>query len=374
MDNDLLKIAIDLIRAGQKQQGREILQSILKADVHNIPAWFWYVETCSTLEERLQILQTCAQYNPENSQVKLFLDALSQQQTQASLRAEEKTKPPEVVPRTVDNGISSPVMPQVAQKPVAVEQNYQETPKTQKPVRNPMSKGAVVMWAMAGILIIGFALLIFYAINSVPAGPADPASHHFTQPIEYYLYVPKAYTADRAWPLFIGIHGSGGTGLDCWNLWQPYAEKEGFILLCPTLPENSSGALYLNQGEEYTWAAISQVTSQYNILPRYFLVGFSGGAFFVQGFCLDYPRSVQAVTVLSSGYFFSPSQMPRGIPFLVVIGNLDNPDSINGSEQFAQGLANSGHEVSYWLLPWVGHTVTNRTQQLTIDFYNSLNK
>jgi len=66
--------------------------------------------------------------------------------------------------------------------------------------------------------------------------------------------------------------------------------------------------------------------------------------------------------------------MPYGIPFLILIGNLDNPDSINGSQQFAQGLANSGHQVSYQLLPWVGHQVTDRTKQLTIDFYRAVNK
>ena len=57
-----------------------------------------------------------------------------------------------------------------------------------------------------------------------------------------------------------------------------------------------------------------------------------------------------------------------------MIGNLDNPDSINGSQQFAQDLANSGHEVNYQLLPWVGHAVTNKTKQLTIDFYRAVNK
>ena len=202
--------------------------------------------------------------------------------------------------------------------------------------------------------------------------PADPASHHFTQPIEYYLYVPKAYAPERAWPLFIGIHGSGGSGLDCWNLWQPYADKEGFILLCPTLSD-ASGGWFQSDGESKTWAVISQVSDEYRIKPGLFLVGFSAGAQFVQGFCFDYPQSVQAVAVLSAGNYYPPSAGVTGIHFLVVIGDRDDQTAINTSLQFAQALAANGAGVSYWLLPGVGHTITSKTKQLTIDFFHAVN-
>ena len=101
------------------------------------------------------------------------------------------------------------------------------------------------------------------------------------------------------------------------KLWQPYAEQEGFILFCPSMPirPDEGGAWFQYDGEAYTWAAIDQVTAQYNINPRYFLVGFSAGAYFVQGFCFDYPESVQAVAVLSSGYFYRPPRWGWNRPF-----------------------------------------------------------
>ena len=141
------------------------------------------------------------------------------------------------------------------------------------------------MWLITGVLVISFALLAIYIMSSTPA---DPTSHRFTQPIEYYLYIPKANAPSRAWPLFIGIHGTGGSGLDCWNLWQPYAEREGFILLCPTLSD-ANGGWRQSDGERNTWAAINQVSSKYSIKSGFFIVGFSAGAQFVQGFCFDYP-------------------------------------------------------------------------------------
>jgi len=370
LDNDPLKTAIDLIHSGQSQSAQIILQSILQADAHNIPAWFWYVESCSTVEQRLKILEACSICNPDNSQVKSVLDVLRKQQARPGGISKTETKPLDDESRHTGKNVVSTGIAQAHQKPVAVEPKDERNQRVQRPVKKSRNTGVLALWLIAGVFVVFFALLAVYLIYSIPA---DPTSHRFTQPIEYYLYVPKAYEPSRPWPLFIGIHGSGGTGLDCWNLWQPYAEREGFILLCPTMPDEGGGWLQTD-GETYTWAAISQVTGQYNIKPRYFLAGFSAGAAFVQGFCLDYPGSVQAVAVLSAGYFVPPSRLSGGIPFLIMIGNLDNPDSINGSQQFAQDLANSGHEVNYQLLPWVGHAVTNKTKQLTIDFYRAVNK
>ncbi|HEY9151609.1 MAG TPA: hypothetical protein VIN60_01895, partial [Anaerolineales bacterium] len=285
MDNDPLQTAIDLIHSGQKQRAQKVLQLILNEDIHNISAWFWYVETCATAEERLPILYTCARFNPDNAQVKTVLDALRKRQTRSDPTLRSASEPVENESKAAVNLVSGGIS-QVGQKLAIVERAHEETPKVQQPNKKAMKPTALIMWSIAGMLMVAFAILVVYEINSTPA---DPTSHRFTQPIEYYLYVPKAYEPSHAWPLFIGIHGSGGTGLDCWNLWQPYAEREGFILLCPTMPDEGGGWLQTD-GETYTWAAISQVTSQYNIRPRYFLVGFSAGAAFVQGFCLHYPR------------------------------------------------------------------------------------
>jgi predicted esterase len=104
------------------------------------------------------------------------------------------------------------------------------------------------------------------------------------------------------------------------------------------------------------------------------MAGFSAGAQFVQGFSFDYPQAVQAVAVLSAGNYYTPSRQAGGIPFLIVIGDRDDPAAVNGSRQFAQVLANNGSGVSYWLLPGVGHEITSKTRQLTIDFYRAANK
>jgi hypothetical protein len=90
-----LNNAIQLIRQGQKEEARQILESLLTTEPGNIQAWFWYVETCPTLEKRIQALEICLKVNPGNSQVMQALQSLrNQRPPQTSL-----TPPPAQSPK-----------------------------------------------------------------------------------------------------------------------------------------------------------------------------------------------------------------------------------------------------------------------------------
>jgi phospholipase/carboxylesterase len=114
------------------------------------------------------------------------------------------------------------------------------------------------------------------------------------------------------------------------------------------------------------------VSSEYNVEPRSFIVGFSAGAQFVQDFAFNYPQRVSGVVVLSAGNYYPPAAGARGIPFLVVIGGSDDRAAVAGSEQFVAGLQQSGYQVEYYVLPGVGHTVTNTGKRLTIAFFQQV--
>ncbi len=63
----------------------------------------------------------------------------------------------------------------------------------------------------------------------------NPTPYYETSPSEYYLYLPSSYTPEKDWPVIVAIHGYGGDGAECLNWWQPYVEKGGFILVCPSM-------------------------------------------------------------------------------------------------------------------------------------------
>jgi poly(3-hydroxybutyrate) depolymerase len=196
----------------------------------------------------------------------------------------------------------------------------------------------------------------------------NPTPYLFTSPTDYYLYLPSNYTPDRDWPVFVGIHGFSGDGTNCLNMWQGYAEREGFVLVCPSLGEEHGG-WYVEQGEASLHGIIRQVHKECRIQKKFFLAGFSAGSEFAQAWAFDNPKSVTAVAVLSAGNYYEPSRKARNIPFLVVIGDHDDPLSLENAKLFTHSLKQAGFTIEMDILPDVGHTVTPQALELVIKFY-----
>lgn len=199
----------------------------------------------------------------------------------------------------------------------------------------------------------------------------NATAYRGTSPIEYYLYLPSKYVPDKDWPVFVGIHGFSGDGTDCLRMWQGYAEREGFLLVCPSLGEENGG-WYVNQGEANLHGIFQKVQRDCRVQKRIFLAGFSAGAEFAQAYAFDNPRAVAGVAVLSAGNYYEPVPTAREIPFLVVIGDQDDPLSLENAKLFTHSLKEAGFTVELDILPGVGHTVTPQALDLTIQFYRGL--
>jgi predicted esterase len=196
----------------------------------------------------------------------------------------------------------------------------------------------------------------------------NPTPYLFTSPTDYYLYLPSNYNPDRDWPVFVGIHGFSGDGTDCLNMWQDYSEREGFILVCPSLGEEGGG-WYVEQGEASLKGILRHVQKDCRAQKKFFLAGFSAGAEFVQAWAFDNPRYVTAVAVLSAGNYYEPSPKARNIPFLIVIGDQDDPLSLENAQLFIDSLKLNRFTAELDILPGVGHTVTPQALELAIKFY-----
>lgn len=325
MADNSLEQAIQLIQAGKIEAARQQLEHIIKNDRGNIPAWHWYAQTWPHDKEKVRIWQACLHFNPTSEQARQALQGLKfDPQTLPNLETKKSTS----ISRKADSA-------------------------------------SWLMWGLIALLA-GFAIFAWVLVKN--STPKDPGSYKHVQPVEYYLYVPKAYSADKEWPLFVGVHGAGGNGLQCWNLWQAYAEKEGFILLCPSIPGSPDG-FYQDVGESTVWSAIGEVKKEYRVRQRMFLSGFSAGAFFIQGFTYHYPGYVSGLSILSSGLYLDPAMFPELIPMLVVIGDRDDAYAVQESQIFVDGLRGYGFDVQYKVMPGIGHTVTDDGVKSTIELF-----
>jgi predicted esterase len=327
MAYERLESAIGLVQSGKMEAARELLELILKEDRHSIPVWHWYAQTWPKDADKIRVWEVCLRHNPENQ---LAQEALRDLKFLQSKQISLETK-------------------------ISASQSS----------RRGVSQSPWLLWVSVGLLTT---IAIFAGVFVKNSAPKDPQQYRHVQPVEYYLYVPKAYSADQEWPLFVGIHGAGGSGLDCWNLWQSYADKEGFILLCPSIPGDSSG-FYQDVGENTVWSAVGEVKKEYRVRSRMFFTGFSAGAYFIQGFTYHYPQYVNGLSILSAGLYLNPNLFAEVIPMLVVIGDSDNPTAVQTSQMFVRDLRQFGFDINYQLMPGVGHAVTKDGVHLTIDLF-----
>lgn len=110
-----LENAIQLIRQEKRWEAQRILQELITSEPANIQAWFWYIETCTTTERRIQVLEDCLDQNPGHLQVMKALQMLRSQTPVAP------PKPPEPAPPAVRNEPKS--------QPVYSSYNFEEDEK-----------------------------------------------------------------------------------------------------------------------------------------------------------------------------------------------------------------------------------------------------
>ena len=199
----------------------------------------------------------------------------------------------------------------------------------------------------------------------------NPTPYYRADPTEYFLYLPSNYTAEKEWPIFVGIHGFGSDGTACLDLWQAYADREEFVLVCPSLGDENGG-WYQDEGERTLRAVLKEVKKECRVQNKIFLAGFSAGAQFVQGFAFEYPKSVRGVAVLSSGNYYEPSSGASSVPFLVVIGDQDFPAGLKSAGQFSELLKQAGFVIDLHILPGVKHEISIQAMELTIEFYRKM--
>jgi poly(3-hydroxybutyrate) depolymerase len=226
---------------------------------------------------------------------------------------------------------------------------------------------AIVIFFIGALSTIGCA-----SPTSTPVQPFTlrPQAEPYVraEPIEHYLYLPQQYTPDREWPLFMGLHGYGGSARDCLSAWQPYADQVGFVLVCPSLNDPYGG--WEQDVMKKTLHEISvRVRTEARVKVRVFLAGFSAGGHLAQRYTWAYPDDVAAVAVLSAVTYDQPEAQAKDIPFLVALGDSDHLGGVEQVEQFTQDLQRAGFNAELHILPGVGHTLSDKARELTREFF-----
>jgi phospholipase/carboxylesterase len=223
----------------------------------------------------------------------------------------------------------------------------------------------------ATVVVIALTICAVVILSAAIWAQPDPEQFFHEQPWSFYLYLPEEYSPERSWPLFIGLVNSADDGLDCWSTWRQNADIHGFVLLCPELAD-SDGRLYQQRGSERLLSIIDRVYSEYSLTPEIFLTGFSAGGQFIQGFVFENPNNVVGASVMAPENFYQSPSGASHIPFVLFVGQQDERQNIDVARQLAALLEENGNAVELYILPQVGHTISEDAIELTLDLYNQV--
>lgn len=93
MQSRLLSRAIQFSEAGNKEDALRLLQAVIQQDPHNEAAWFCYVRTLATVDERIEALKQFLRVEPANRRAQEVLWMLWERKSSAALtkpRASER--------------------------------------------------------------------------------------------------------------------------------------------------------------------------------------------------------------------------------------------------------------------------------------------
>ena len=192
----------------------------------------------------------------------------------------------------------------------------------------------------------------------------------------FSLYVPEYYTADRAWPLVMALHGGSGNGRGFLWSWLRDARSFGAILVAPTAIGNT-WALMGDDVDTPNLARILDITrAGWNIDPkRLLLTGMSDGGTFCYVTGLESASPFTHLAPVAATFHplmaeTADAERLRGLPVYLVHGRLDWMFPVEIARQTQAALSAAGADVTYRELDDLSHCYPREINPVILNWLN----
>lgn len=167
--------------------------------------------------------------------------------------------------------------------------------------------------------------------------------------VPYIVRLPVGYSPDKAWPVFVSLHGGGQSSARrmCQANWRREPRERGVILVCPSVPH---GLWWTLEGEERALAVLADLPRWLNIDPtRISLEGSSSGGAGAWRFGIKYPWLWRGLVVRSSA---RPRELEalsnvRRVPVFLMHGFYDGIILVWQAQESRDRLRALGADVRY---------------------------
>jgi phospholipase/carboxylesterase len=185
------------------------------------------------------------------------------------------------------------------------------------------------------------------------------------------LYVPESYSPDTPAPLFVGLHGAGGSGTD-WASYYARAEAHALIFLAPDSRASTWDLIRGGFGPdvEFLDRALRYTFNRCRIDPaRLALGGFSDGASYALSLGVSNGDLFSHLVAFSPG-FYAPSEPIVGSPSVYVShGTHDGILPVGASRDvIVPTLRDAGYDVTFEEFDG-GHEVPGAITESALDWF-----
>jgi phospholipase/carboxylesterase len=185
------------------------------------------------------------------------------------------------------------------------------------------------------------------------------------------LYVPQSYSPDTPAPLFVALHGAGGSGAS-WASYPDRAEARGMVLLLPDSRSFTWDILLSGFGPdvEFLDRALAHTFESCAIDPaRIAFGGFSDGATYALSLGVSNGDLFSHLVAYSPGFMQASEPIVGRPPVFVSHGTNDPILPVAASrDRIVPALTDAGYDVTYEQFDG-GHEVPAEISEMALDWF-----
>lgn len=185
------------------------------------------------------------------------------------------------------------------------------------------------------------------------------------------LYVPESNADSRPAPLFVALHGAGGSG-SFWSGYFPRAQNRSMILLAPDSRSRTWDLMRSEVGPDVAFLnrALQHTFERCQIDPtRIALAGFSDGASYALSLGVSNGDLFTHLVAFSPGFLRAPSPLV-GSPRIFVSHGTDDTVLLASQTRYSivPALRRAGYDVTYSEFDG-GHQVPREISEAALDWF-----
>jgi poly(3-hydroxybutyrate) depolymerase len=160
-----------------------------------------------------------------------------------------------------------------------------------------LNRSSLVQLLIGVVIAVTSANIGWCAQNSDPAPELKTAK---SVEVQYYLSLPKGWTAEKNWPILVTIDGAGHNFLgNCQSFIRVRGERP-FIIVTPCVSSNGKDPADLKA----VIAIVKEVQQEFKGEPKFFITGFSAGGHVTWQLVFNHPELLAGAAPAAANFRF----------------------------------------------------------------------